>query len=54
MISPIDKKIFVILKECQLIAPNVEAWRSAGDSIPSARLTTVDFYLQSKLRFFAQ
>jgi hypothetical protein len=36
------------------ITANVEAWRSAGHSIPSARLTAVDFYLQFKLRFFAQ
>jgi hypothetical protein len=36
------------------MAYNVKAWRSAGHSIPSARLTNVDFYLKLKLRLIAQ
>jgi hypothetical protein len=37
---------FGLCKMSLRIACNVEAWRSAGNSIPSARLTAVDFYLQ--------
>jgi hypothetical protein len=36
------------------ITANVEAWRIAGNSIPSAWLTAVDFCSQFKLRLIAQ
>jgi hypothetical protein len=36
------------------LAHNVEAWRSAGHSIPSAWLTAVEFCSRSKLRYSAQ
>jgi hypothetical protein len=48
-----DKEVLSKYEDSK-VTHNVEAWRSAGHSIPSAGLANVDFYSQLKLRLIAQ